>query len=888
MLPAVVNCPLCTKRRLRIYQDSIIGGQWTHCRGCNFSGDVIELAAAAWKLSIRATIKRLDVQGVDVSLGVPLDQSITYYEQEILEPRRRMRDFWELCKQNYANADTAELRDLQRKLGTNVNLVSLWPDPRKQVLGASTVRELEKWNYPKQAKNDEMPTPRGGYKRFVGARWGSLLVIPYWSLPGRLSGFLCIGRKVDPLKDFVFIQCWENVNCGIKPEAGLGMLPALQQPRHPALGRDVVVTDDALLAMKLQVRNAKSSGQLLPIVATWHNPGYTSTSLRMWDWISTDRLVFWSPEPSLNLINHARAVNARVSLYQIPERIFTDNRLHEYAPHEWLGMINRQAKPWSMALRELLSKMDETEIEEAVLNLDITGPVLREFIAQTDGELAETLQNIYASQSRIRQVRFGRYTVMEEADGWRTTDEQISSCIVRIEQLLKARSGRNYYRGVILFRGAEVPFTEKTETIKNGLLEWAQGYLENAGYAGMHYLNAWSKRALNLAMMFHTPQAVTGVDVVGWDVDRSQFNFPDFAIRVGGEVLDDYACLYTDQMVPGRNLSPPAPLTRKEVKLLSERNEETSIFWAVTAHVLANVLAPAMHCKTRGLVLDGPGAQSLGTASAIQLGCAEYGDLLTSRAEPARRASQIQSLVGQHNWPYILSLPKHPDLAGVESWLLHDSANNSILSLSPAAARVLGIRGWNVIRQERKLGTIHAIASAARHVLPAYLAELCSRRLYINHSTNSHTENVLRDLAHWFGERYDGDQLAVLDGADLFDLGETTPPYVHFLDAVFQFIATKRLGHNRKGFETNPGQDVVYEDGDNPVVWIPEQRVVQRIEEEASLTPNLIAVTQSLEDAGGLVSRCSYADKPGWLIADSWWSQERAKWQSRKRTFGGM
>ena len=59
-LPAIATCPLChTESQLRVVLDAVTGGEWAYCLTCKFSGDMIALAARAWKLGIPATLRRL-------------------------------------------------------------------------------------------------------------------------------------------------------------------------------------------------------------------------------------------------------------------------------------------------------------------------------------------------------------------------------------------------------------------------------------------------------------------------------------------------------------------------------------------------------------------------------------------------------------------------------------------------------------------------------------------------------------------------------------------------------------------------------------------------------------------------------------------------------------
>ena len=93
VLPAVfLRCPLCGHSRLTIMEDYLAEGETFHCRNCNESGDMIELAAKAWGLSIKATIIKLTRRGFDLPID---DATIHGYLAEHVEYRKRLSRLWQ-------------------------------------------------------------------------------------------------------------------------------------------------------------------------------------------------------------------------------------------------------------------------------------------------------------------------------------------------------------------------------------------------------------------------------------------------------------------------------------------------------------------------------------------------------------------------------------------------------------------------------------------------------------------------------------------------------------------------------------------------------------------------------------------------------------------------
>ena len=79
-LPQIFHCPGCHAQQLHVYDDRVCGGQWAYCRGCNFSGDLIELAAHVWQIDVPAALAKLEALGL---FDVPLtDNEVQSHQQD--------------------------------------------------------------------------------------------------------------------------------------------------------------------------------------------------------------------------------------------------------------------------------------------------------------------------------------------------------------------------------------------------------------------------------------------------------------------------------------------------------------------------------------------------------------------------------------------------------------------------------------------------------------------------------------------------------------------------------------------------------------------------------------------------------------------------------------
>ena len=328
VLPRVTTCPLCNSDRLHCYSDPVCGGEWFHCRGCNRYGDMIELSAAAWKLEIPITVRKLADMGLPIPEAARTDVGIEAYHTGYVRKRLRALEFWRQCQQNSFCCRNQLINDLQRSLGAHTTLdPEAWLQCGGQFLGATTKLAFNTFAAPTIMANRDIvrpPTPgHRGKDRNKGStiigprRWADAVITPYWDLPGRISGFFALGALQDGV-DTLFYPVSPERQYGCPPrEAGMAFLPAALQTPHKQLGSTVVVFTDPYLALRLQIRHLKDSTRPLPLVATHKSHGII-TQLP-WDWLPSEDIVLWSAQPDLQTILYARQADARVSTYTISQ-----------------------------------------------------------------------------------------------------------------------------------------------------------------------------------------------------------------------------------------------------------------------------------------------------------------------------------------------------------------------------------------------------------------------------------------------------------------------------------------------------------------------------------------------------------------------------------------
>jgi hypothetical protein len=272
-LPAKTSCPVCHAGVLNVYEDFIASGQWHQCRDCSSTGDLIELAAKSWKLSIPSTIVKLSRLGFDLAYD---QNAISKYTKQHVEYRQQLSELWRDAASEMENPSG----ELQRLIGL-FNLrcdvpVARWQAGPGSLLGGTTTEKIERTFAPGVMEHADEKGQRSSpseHAIFTGPGWRDSLVIPYYDLPDRICGFLFVGREGRYPEDFAF----QRANIGprgnqyrpVVAEAGLAMHPKALESSNE-WDRLVVAVSRPLTTLALQCRHFEQSLEPLPLVS-WYD-----------------------------------------------------------------------------------------------------------------------------------------------------------------------------------------------------------------------------------------------------------------------------------------------------------------------------------------------------------------------------------------------------------------------------------------------------------------------------------------------------------------------------------------------------------------------------------------------------------------------------------------
>lgn len=776
-LPQAMPCPLCETGALTVMSDHVLNGQWFHCSGCQFAGDLIEFSAKMLKFPIGGCINFLEFHQLFESKLC--DDDLARYKTQQIDFRLRFRQFWEAAK--HAPSQTATV-------GTNGRLVlrrfclndfvyqETWCERGGRLFGIAKRQVIEDLFAPMSYEEQDRLNRQGRSSRrrgggpgkrrlFEGHDWDEILVIAHFDLPGRIIGFTFIGGDLDnPLIVFKRI----NLGCSVsRPrESGLGFLEALNGAPHPSFERTVFIFFDVELATLLHARHLRSFARPLPVVLARSTRDVRL--LHLPPNMEECKLIFCGNlRETLPL---AKAFNGNVSSYQVSEAEIRENLKHR-DPVSFLWQFQKRAVSWFAALQRSMPLLPKPELEVLLGSLQLS-PRESEMVQRgLNGAASERFAELTPHRIQCKQVPVGAFTVEETQDGWIARKEQVEQLIcnrpIRIESIYQIDSVDVAYGISVRMDDSTAKFVATKADLKHdSLFDFVAWQLRNEFNEHLEFVpHKWGKLALSLALQFSKPEIIPHADRVGWNQARMRFQFPRFAILNSGQIDSTPMPKFDeDRDIPGENLVAPS-CNRQAVAMLSRRTSETQFVWALSACVVNNLLAGNCTRESFGIVLDGDYSHETGVRTAKALGCST---VCTDERRSNSLLHFISARCGAQDFPSIIQFPSDGRPEITSAWIDEVNLRRAILPLPTPAAIAVGLhRGFVRLRSHDHPHPLGALVSSAGWLIPSYLEDLCGRKKQIRFwSGRNEIISVLHDMAEWL-ERCGGDPKAAFAGEKL-------------------------------------------------------------------------------------------------------------------------
>lgn len=583
IFPTVLLCPFCSQNTLYLFDDVTTENIWLCCQTCNAHGDIITFGSQLWNISLPDTVEKFS-QAEAVAPDAVERFSAEYVK--ISAKHRAAEDFYqEAVGQLWCHGDDLVASRLlklgvRNEIAGNINFV-----------GVARYDAIERVCAALHRAKPAHPNPRSD---------GAIVVLPFYDLPGRLTGLFFLQYEKDGSQHTSFVPlAADKVR---RPEAGYFMLPQTVWAAPGPMKKTQIITTDIFWALRTQCRRLRRAEPLLPIMATYSGPEAESYGATLKIFLPAER-IFTGAVTTPELISRACNAGGYVST------AITD--------HEALGpsdskrplygviVARRYAKTWQQALSDVLARVDETAAQAFLRRLSIPPEKLALFFKKMPHALSQdtidssllSLRYADIPGSVISRSAKRNYFVIErDQEWWATGNFSICNAQPVITKIFANDKGERLYAGQIFFKTEKYDFIDSAAKIERaGLLAYAASVLAPHGRLVM-FNPAWNRKSHFIAQQLHPPELVHVSTQTGWDETAGVFRFGNYELTAAGKVrVTPTWPTTTSHAHSFPEITPIAPVN---IYALLTPSHENAFIWSAFAAFAANLLAPVFYKAT--------------------------------------------------------------------------------------------------------------------------------------------------------------------------------------------------------------------------------------------------------------------------------------------------
>lgn len=848
--PGRATCPFCHAAELRVYSDPGGAGHWYWCARCEFAGDGVALVARHWDCTAEQAVMRLSQAGVQFPEALLTLKSLQRYQACCHALPAETKRLWQTARTFPWQAETAVVELLGR-----LRLVPLAGHCTRQAFGVLDTELLS------QSLREVLPQGHQGLRCLPAKTWRYAVVIPLYDLPGRITGFYCLGRDGRRFDDVVFVPCGygghthQHKPQSGHPECGVAYLDMLYQDTYPDWQAHAVVVPDILLAAQLHMRHDGDQPHPLPLLASYEGvPGRTQANLLR---LEPRTYHYWHPDGNPLAIIHAFRTQSRV--HATPPAKDWQLAIDRSTTLAVLNNVRKASKPSRPVLLEHFRGLSSGAAEGLLLQLGVDEHRLRDFVRQAPLPLQQRLTHLL--DRRRRNIWLGHGWADHRPDGVYYNGELVCNAVLTIEELVTHKQqDRLRYRGTIAYREQTLPFDEALDVVESDPLKWLRRTLAKQGCVGFYCKPAFAHQLVPLALELHPPQSVLVDECVGWRPSSEQFVFPNFTIDKDGEVRKAFPHSFNPK-VPAWSLQPPQPPPAAVLDRLEKSGEAAAALWRLLFSLTAMVVAPAVGRRAPRLLLSNTRDDAI-AAVLVTMGCRPLE--LKSSMTPAKWETLVTEF-GFHHWPYLLYLPRYA--AATLNTISPNFPDGHIVFAPEAQRRVLSLSGrWLTWNQTSSL----VMGQDLHEVFLAYLQDLVRRRFQFQSRSSHLLKQLQDDLASWYQHTAQRAPEAArsafrgLVGCRRYALIQQFGKLVLSLLSR-GYLHAERQDHGQGRLKT---AGVRYLGNDQ--VFVDREVFLNALAEYSRLTPDLQRLNQAMATHPRGAPLCQYAGRSGWTVSERW------------------
>lgn len=750
VLPHITRCPLCREEHLLLLRDTHNQADWASCLHCGFSGDLIEFAARIWSMGVAQTCERLAKEGAMSQEDLVHVES--YVDQHI-QHRCAVMQFWATAQEAFQTPDLQDVRGPLARLGPGLlegqRLIKV-----RRWLGVATKESLEELYHPlSYATVIKMTTggsPRsrrqsgpGASRLFKGLGWEKVLLLAACDLPGRICGFLMIGRDGDPAKgDIIFRTAPSMPPRSGTSESGVLLSDCffqfpdkLSAKRWPGIR---FIGLDYLSVLKLQLHHVSLGNRPFPLATTFQDDRHGP--VHCWDAAPRGSLLFFSEEDPQRAVTTASTVGGQVGQ--------TGSRCEVCRDQTYLFHIYRQRKRGLVAIAEDLARMPFQQAVQRYHALPISVTQRRQLLSELSPEIAD-----FITENGVRQsVQVMGHVIEQCADGLvdRTTGRHLVNALIRIHEICGDRSKGQILFGTVRIQGEETVFAlPQAEVAESSFLAALQVSLHRRSRAPLIYHKRAHELIWSAILAFHKPVVSQGRVSVGWCAEAEQFRFPRFQVS-SGEIREGSPLEGLERPTPCRDWRADRTPESLNIALHDLEEDAQCVFWALFAVVVQQLIASKVGWPKRGLIIHGAAAQDLvlGMARGFGLLCPSYPDYQSTDDQ----VDWLERQSREHDVPCLLDLRGGRGRDGIRRWVQGIGDKPGLLLLPEE----LGV----TLTQQKRFDSFDLpqrngparnwrCPNLPSELVAHYLADLLERNFVLSTRESRPIVRVLDDIQRW-------------------------------------------------------------------------------------------------------------------------------------------
>lgn len=833
IFPTVILCPFCSQNTLYLFDDVSTENIWLCCQTCGAHGDIITFGAKLWNISLPDTLEKFSQHEV-ISPETVAAFSAEY--GKILAKHNAAEDFYEeahsrLWCHGHDGISRRLLRlGVRNELASQIDFVGV-AEPDAAI---ALCRALGK------------PVP--AFLRQSVA----LVVLPFYDLPKRLTGFLFWQYDEQHETGSYFIPI--DGSKKKRPEAGYFMLShTIWSPPGP-MKKTQIITTDLRWALRTQCQRLRRGEVPLPIMVAYSGPEAESYGKTLNTFLPAEK-IFTQPTTTPELISRACNAGGYVATIRFDE-IFADDPSAELRA---AGAARKIAKTWQTALQTHLEHVDETAAQAFIGRMTVPVEKLALFFKKVSHHLPQdtvdrALANLQAIGGRTIPRNERNYAIIErDHSWWSKSGVEVCNAQPIIQQIFQNDCGEKIYAGQIFFKGTAYNFVESARKIEiMGLLAYAASALAPHGCVVIYH-PLWNKRSHLIAQHLHMPELINVTTQTGWDEVAGVFRFGNYEITRSGTVQIGPAWPDVKHVLNFPEITPIAPVS---IYPLLTPAHENSFIWATFATIAANLIAPIFNKPYIAAAVE-PESFEIAERVGTVLGCES-----TRSADTIRRGSKqvMATLTAQASWPVVVhNIFDDNYFCNTAPKFAQTAVTTKMPFTGIAAAQSYG---W--------VGLLGATAPAPEYavlnyVLPAYIQAILADRAPQFLNDISWPQAVLTHLHQWLQNIYD--QTFNLPHA----LTKITPPaaahesVMHVINTAVQTEELVLLPQPRKSKQRRN-----YILRQKETWWLNRRAIDRYFFNQCRLMPNWFGIVDLLKQNGIYCRAKTIYDMPGLAVDTEW------------------